>query len=140
MSSESYGREEACFEANMDLRAVSQSIDLYNKSRPIQTLGYGGPPPKFVFDEASRTGVGINSIDTEGTIISGSRIDGSVIGQNMGMHSYCHRGGRSKNAIIDKFNALAPGTEIGYDHETDRERYSFAGVGITMIPRAAAKN
>ena len=81
-----------------------------------------------------------SSIVAEGAIISGGGIDGSVIGQNMGMHSYCHRGGRSKNAIIDKFNALAPATEIGYDRENDRERYSFAGDGITMIPRAAAKN
>ena len=49
----------------------------------------------------------------EGAISSGSGIDGSVIGQNVGMHSYCHRGGRNKNVLIDKFNALVQGTEIG---------------------------
>ena len=54
--------------------------------------------------------------------------------------SYCHRGGRGKNAIIDKFNALVPATEIGYDRVSDRERYSCAGDEITIIPRAAAKN
>ncbi len=60
--------------------------------------------------------------------------------QSKNSGSYCHRGGRGENAIIDKFSALAPATEIGYDRENDRERYSFAGDEITMIPRAAAKN
>jgi len=146
------GTIEAYFAANMDLRAVSPSLNLYNKSWPIRTLGYGGPPPKFVFDEAGRTGVAINSIVAEGTIISGSRVSGSVIGQNVRIHSYCHiedsiimdwveigRGCRIKNAIIDKFNTLAPGTEIGYDREQDRQRYAVAGDGITIIPRAAEK-
>ena len=49
----------------------------------------------------------------EGAISSGSGIDGSVIGQNLGMHIYCHRAGRNKNVLIDKFNALVQGTEIG---------------------------
>lgn len=146
------GTIEAYFAANMDLRAVSPSLNLYNKSWPIRTLGYGGPPPKFVFDEAGRTGVAINSIVAEGTIISGSRVSGSVIGQNVRIHSYCHiedsiimdwveigRGCRIKNTIIDKFNTLAPGTEIGYDREQDREGYAVAGDGITIIPRAAEK-
>jgi glucose-1-phosphate adenylyltransferase len=147
------GTIEAYFAANMDLRAVSPSLNLYNKSWPIRTLGYGGPPPKFVFDEAGRTGVAINSIVAEGTIISGSRVSGSVIGQNVRIHSYCHiedsiimdwveigRGCRIKNAIIDKFNTLAPGTEIGYDREQDREWYAVAADGITIIPRAAEKS
>ena len=76
-------------------------------------LGYGGQPPKLVFDQASRSGVASSFIVTEGAISSGSGIDGSVIGHNVGMHNYRHRGGRNKNVLIDKFNALVPGTEIG---------------------------
>lgn len=53
--------------------------------------------------------------------------------------SYCHHGGRNKTALIDKFNALVPATEIGYDRERDREGYAVAGDGITIIPRAAEK-
>ena len=55
-----------------------------------------------------------SSIVAEGAfIIIGGGIDGAVIGQNMGMHSDCHRGDRHKNALLDKFNALVPGTEVG---------------------------
>ncbi|MDP2601673.1 MAG: glucose-1-phosphate adenylyltransferase [Deltaproteobacteria bacterium] len=147
------GTLESYYEANMDLRAISPSLNLYNRSWPIRTLGYGGPPPKFVFDAESRTGVAINSIVAEGTIISGSKIYGSIIGQHVRIHSYCHiedsiimdwveigRGCRIKNAIIDKFNTLVPGTEIGYDREKDRQRYTVAGDRITVMPRAAEKN
>lgn len=97
----------------MDLRAVNRSINFYCKSWPIRTSDYGGPPPKLVFDQASRSGVASDSIVAEGAIISGSGIDGSVINPNVGMHSYCHRGGRNKNSLIDKFNAMVPATEIG---------------------------
>ena len=67
--------------------------NLYCKSWPIQTSDHGGPPTKLVFDEAGRSAVVCQSIVVEGAIISG--IDGSVIGQNVGMHSYCDRGGRN---------------------------------------------
>jgi len=146
------GTIEAYFEANMDLRSVRPSLNLYNKNWPIRTLGYGGPPPKFVFDEAERVGVAINSIVAEGSIVSGSRIYGSVIGQNVRIHSYCHiensiimdwveigRGCRIKNAIIDKYNTLEPGTEIGYNRDNDRARYTTAGSDITVVARGAEK-
>lgn len=146
------GTLDSYFEANMDLRAVRPSLNLYNRSWPIRTLGYGGPPPKFVFDEGGRTGVAINSIVAEGTIISGSRIYGSVIGQNVRIHSYCHiedsiimdwveigRRCRIKNAIIDKFNTIEPDTEIGFEPEGDRQRYTVTATGITVVPRAPEK-
>ena len=147
------GTIEAYYDANMDLRLVRPSLNLYNRSWPIRTLGYGGPPPKFVIDEAGRTGVAINSIVAEGTIISGSRIYGSVIGQNVRIHSYCHiedsiimdwveigRNCRIKNAIIDKFNTLAPETTIGYDAEADRSRYVLSERGIVVVPRGKEKD
>jgi glucose-1-phosphate adenylyltransferase len=61
------GTIDAYYNANMDLRAVSPSFNLYNWRWPIRTLGYGGPPPKFVFDEKEHRGVAINSIVAEGT-------------------------------------------------------------------------
>lgn len=146
------GTLEEYFAANMDLRSVRPSLNLYNKSWPIRTLGYGGPPPKFVFDEAGRVGVAVNSIVAEGTIISGSKIYGSVIGQNVRIHSYCNiedsiimdwveigRGCRIKNAIIDKYNTIAPGTEIGLDRELDRERYHVDGERLTIMERGVEK-
>ena len=147
------GTIEAYYEANMDLRAIDPSFNLYNRSWPLRTAGYGDPPAKFVFDEDGRRGVVVNSIVGEGTIISGSLIRGSVVGRNVRIHSYGHieecilldwvelgRGCRIRRAIIDKFNVVPPGTEIGYDPVRDRERYFVSESGIVVIPRAREKS
>ncbi len=142
------GTIEAYYEANMDLRAVDPSFNLYNRSWPIRTAGYGDPPAKFVFDYEGRSGIAVNSIVGEGTIISGSAIRASVIGRNVRIHSYGQieecilmdwveigRGCRVRRAIIDKFNVIPPGAEIGYDPVKDRERYFVSESGIVVIPR-----
>jgi len=146
------GTIEAYYEANMDLRAVDPSFNLYNRSWPIRTVSYSDPPAKFVFDEEGRRGIALNSIVAEGTIISGSLIRGSVIGRNVRIHSFCliedsilmnrvevGRGCRIRRAIIDKNVYIPPGTEIGYNLEKDRERYFVTETGIVVIPREEPK-
>ncbi|HWO40968.1 MAG TPA: glucose-1-phosphate adenylyltransferase [Candidatus Eisenbacteria bacterium] len=143
------GTIEAYYEANMDLRSIDPSFNLYNRSWPLRTVGYGDPPAKFVFDEDGRRGLAIDSIVAEGTIISGGTVRGSVIGRNVRIHSYTliedsiildwseiGRGCRIRHAIIDKSNVIASGTEIGYDLEKDRERFYVSESGIVVLPRA----
>lgn len=142
------GTIEAYFEANMDLRTVDPSLNLYNRSWPIRTVSYGDPPAKFVFDEEGRRAMALNSIVDEGTIISGSIVRDSVIGRNVRIHSYClveeaiimnrveiGRGCRIRRAIIDKNVYIPPGTDVGYDTDNDRERYFVTGAGIVVVPR-----
>lgn len=142
------GTVDAYYEASMDLRAVDPSFNLYNRSWPIRTVSYGDPPAKFVFDDEGRTGLALNSIVGEGTIISGSLVRGSVISPNVRIHSFCliedsvimnrveiGRGCRIRRAIIDKNVYVPPGTEIGYDIEKDKERYFVTESGIVVIPR-----
>jgi len=142
------GTIDAYFEANMDLRSVDPSLNLYNQSWPIRTVSYGDPPAKFVFDEEERRGTGINSIVAEGTVISGSVIRNSVIGRNVRIHSYSEideavimnraeigRGCRIRRAIIDKNVYIPPGTEIGYNAEADRKNYFASESGVVVIPR-----
>ena len=64
------GTIEAYYEANMDLCSVDPSFNLYNRSWPLRTVGSGDPPAKFVFDWYDRKGMAINSIVSEGTIVS----------------------------------------------------------------------
>ena len=140
------------YDANMNLRAVDPSLNLYNESWPIRAVSYGDPPAKFVFDEEGRRGMALNSIVAEGTVISGSLVRNSVISSNVRIHSFCliedsvimnraevGRGCRIRRAIIDKNVSVRPGTEIGYDPEKDRERYFVTESGIVVIPREEAK-
>lgn len=142
------GTVDAYYDANMELRDVDPSLNLYNRSWPIRTVSYSDPPAKFVFDEEGRRGTALNSIVAEGTIITGSLVRDSVISRNVRVHSYSTiedavimarveigRGCRLRRVILDKNVYIPPGTEIGYNSEKDRERYFVTKSGITVIPR-----
>jgi glucose-1-phosphate adenylyltransferase len=142
------GTLEAYYEANMDLCSVDPSFNLYNRSWPLRTVGFGDPPAKFVFDWPDRQGMAVNSIVAEGTIVSGSYVHNCVVGRNVRIHSYSHiedsvimdwteigRGCKIRRAIIDKSNLIPPGTEIGYDPEQDRQRFYMSDGGIVVLRR-----
>lgn len=146
------GTIEAYFEANMDLCSVDPSFNLYNRSWPLRTAEFGDPPAKFVFDWHDRKGMALDSIVSQGSIISGSVVRNCVVGRNVRIHSYSEiedsiimdwveigRGCRIRRAIIDKGNILTHGTQIGYDLQKDRERYFVSDSGIVVMPRGARK-
>src|SRR5262245_1309585 len=65
------GTLDAYYEAQMDLRAVSPSLNLYNREWPLRTASYADPPAKFTFDDEERRGHAIDSIVSGGSILSG---------------------------------------------------------------------
>ncbi len=141
------GTIEEYFEANMDLKNVDPAFNLYNRSWPVRTVSYGGPPAKFIFDDKGRRGIAVDSIVSEGCIISGGVIKDSVIGRNVHIHSYSEvknsivlngveigRGCRLNRVIIDKHNKVPPGMTIGYDRVLDEKRFFVSETGIVVIP------
>ena len=129
------GTIEAYYEANIDLCSLDPSFNLYNRGGPLRTTDFGDPPAKFVFDWFDRKGMALDSIVSQGTIISGSVVKNCVVGRNVRIHSYSQiessvimdwaeigRGCKIRRAIIDKSNVIPPGTEIGYNVEQDRQR------------------
>ena len=146
------GTIEAYYAANMDLCSVDPSFNLYNRSWPLRTAEFGDPPAKFVFNWYDRKGTALDSIVAQGTIISGSVLRNCVVGRNVRIHSYSEiedsvimdwteigRGCRIRRTIIDKSNLIPPGTTIGYDHDTDRERYHVSDSGIVVLARGERK-
>jgi len=144
------GTIDSYYQANMDLRAVKPSFNLYNPYWPIKTTAYTElPPAKFVFDEHGRRGVAIDSVVCEGTIVSGGEIRNSVVGRNVFVHSYSEvnesiimdnveigRHVRVKRTIIDKNVRVPEGTVIGYNLGEDRKKYFVSPEGIVVIPRS----
>ena len=101
------GTLDAFYEANMDIRAISPALNLFNRQWPLRTAGYSDPPTKFAFDEEDRRGHAIDSVLAGGSIISGGLVKNSVIGRHVFVHSgaevddsivfdYCDIGRRSK--------------------------------------------
>jgi glucose-1-phosphate adenylyltransferase len=142
------GTLEAYYDANMDVASVSPIFNLYDASWPIRTRVRQYPPAKFVFGEPGRTGMAINSIVSQGCIISGAVVRNSVLSQDVRVNSYSEvdssivfthvnigRHCRIKRAIIDRDVHLPEGTVIGYDPNDDRKNYFVTPGGLTVVTR-----
>src|SRR5205085_2826848 len=136
------GTIEAYYEANMDLRAVSPALNLYNRQWPLRTAGYSDAPAKFIFDEHGRRGQAIDSIVSGGSILSGGMVRGSVLGRSVRIHSgavvensvlfdNCDigRGARVRRAILDKNARVEAGQTVGFDPNEDGRLYHVSESG-----------
>src|ERR1700740_1607282 len=142
------GTVDAYYEANMDLTSVSPIFNLYDKQWPLRGWQHQYPPAKFVFADPERMGVAIDSIVAGGSIISGGRVKGSILGYDVRINSYCEvndsiiynhvnvgRHSRIRRAIIDRHVTLPERTEIGYDVEADKRRVHVTDSGIVIAVR-----
>jgi glucose-1-phosphate adenylyltransferase len=142
------GTMEAYYEANMDVASVSPVFNLYDQSWPIRGYQRQYPPAKFVFAEPGRTGTAIDSVISQGCIISGGVVRDSVLSPAVRVNSYAEvdssilfshvsigRHCRIRKTIIDRDVQLPEGTVIGYDTEADRQKYFVTESGITVVTR-----
>ena len=142
------GTLEAYYEANMDVVSVSPIFNLYDEEWPIRTHQRQYPPAKFVFAETGRTGTALDSIVSNGCIVSGGMVKNSVLSPDVRVNSYsevdasilfshvsvgrhCH----IRRAILDRDVHIPEGTTIGFDSEADRQRYFVTESGITVVTR-----
>lgn len=145
------GTLDSYYEANMDVRSVSPVLNLYNAAWPFRSYPLNYPPAKFSLDEGdARRGQAIESLVSEGCIISGARVVRSILSPGCFVHSYAQvedsilfdkvdvgRHAKIRRAIIDKNVRIPQGTEIGYNLEADRQRFFVSEGGIVIIPKDA---
>ena len=146
------GTLDAYYEANLDLAGVTPLLNLYDQSWPIRTVPVVGPPPKFVFAQTAeaggRMGVAMDSLVSPGCIISGGRVQNSILSPYVRINSYCQvadsilfenvnvgRHAKIQKAIIDKDVTIPEGMEIGFDRVEDRKRFTVTESGITVISK-----
>ncbi len=141
------GTLDAFYEAHTDLIALHPVFNLYNKEWPIYTTHDPLPPAKFVHNETGRVGQAINSFVSSGAVISGARVEGSILSPWTMVHSWAEvtgsvlmdnvRIGRHaivRNAIIDKNVVVPEGARVGVDHDEDRARgFVVSDGGITVV-------
>ena len=142
------GTLEAYYEANMDIVSVSPIFNLYDEEWPIRTHQRQYPPAKFVFAESGRTGTALDSIVSNGCIVSGGVVKNSVLSPDVRVNSYSEvedcilfshvsvgRRCRIRKAILDRDVHIPEGITIGFDAEADRQRYFVTESGITVVTR-----
>jgi len=140
------GTVDAYYEANIELVHVAPELNLYDEEWPIWTYQMHHPPAKFVLDEEGRRGMAINAMVSGGCIISGARIDQSllfsnvrvderslversVILPNVRVNANC----TIRNAILDEGCEVPIGTSIGVDLAADAERFYVTERGIVLV-------
>jgi glucose-1-phosphate adenylyltransferase len=141
------GTLDSYFNAHMDLCAVHPVFNLYNDRWPILTYVPPQPPAKFVHDDGDRVGRAINSLVSNGVIVSGGLVRNSVLSPGARLDSWSRvdrsvilhntRVGRHavvQNTILDKNVVVAEGAKVGVDQEHDRARgFVVSSGGITAV-------
>ncbi|MDD5237200.1 MAG: glucose-1-phosphate adenylyltransferase [Candidatus Omnitrophica bacterium] len=145
------GTMDAYHEANMDLVQVEPTFNLYDKEWPIRTYQEQYPPAKTVFsgeEVAGRVGLVLDSLVASGSIVSGGKVQRSVLSPNVRINSFSEiydsilmegvnvgRYAKVKRAIVDKDVDIPVGTVIGYDPEEDKKRFFVTESGITVVAK-----
>ena len=141
------GTIDAYFDAHMDLRTVEPMFNLYNYRWPILTHVENLPPAKFVHDTGDRIGRAIDSLVSNGVIISGGLVRESVLSPGVRVNSWARvesslllhntvigRHAQISRAIIDKNVVVPEGVKIGVDKDHDRARgFIVSPGGITVV-------
>jgi glucose-1-phosphate adenylyltransferase len=143
------GTIDSYFDAHMDLCAVRPAFNLYNRQWPILTHVPPYPPAKFVHDDGNRLGRAIDSVVSNGVIVSGGLVRNSVLSPGVRVEngSRVHRAvilhyariGRHtaiENAILDKNVVVEEGAVVGVDKDHDRARGLVVSEGgITVVAK-----
>ncbi len=145
------GTLDAYYEANMDLVSITPQCNLYHPNWPVHTVYSPYPPSKMVFaggQDGKRIGQVLDSIICGGSIVSGGKVERSIISPNVRVNSYTEiedsilmedveigRHCRIRRTIIDKRVKVPARTTIGYDPEEDAKRFDVSPGGIVVVAK-----
>ena len=134
----------------MDLLQHPSTLTLYNVQWPVRTVSFSDPPG-FTYPakgmscsvegclraEASQVlGAVVHRcvLSRHCVIEAGAVVEESIIGQGVVIGENC----KLRRVIVDSHNVIPPNTVIGYNAETDAERYSVdkeSGVVVVGMPK-----
>lgn len=141
------GTIESFFDAHQDLISALPVFNLYNSEWPIFSEQLNSPPAKFVRDAEGNVGTTIDSIVSLGSVLSGARIERSVLGPWAIVESgaslvdsilfdrvVISPKATVRRAILDKEVVVEPGATVGVDHDADRAKgFTVTDSGITVV-------
>ncbi|MGD2174683.1 MAG: glucose-1-phosphate adenylyltransferase [Candidatus Brocadiaceae bacterium] len=145
------GTLDAYWDANMDLVSVQPLFNLYDEEWPLRSHSRSRPPAKVVFGggapEAPRAEV-YNCLLGDGAIVSGAYVCDSIIGPDVRVEvgsridrsiildqTVVGRGATIRKAIIDKYNVIPEGAELGVAAERDRRHFRISEGGVVVMPK-----
>jgi glucose-1-phosphate adenylyltransferase len=140
---------EGYYEAQMELCTPRPALDLYNTAWPVLPVGSDLGPAKVVADGAGRPGQALNSLVSDGSVISGGVAINTVLGCGVTIESMAEvedcvlldgcrigRGARVRRAVVAAGAQVADGEEIGYG-STPAAPARIAPSGLVLVSSPA---
>jgi glucose-1-phosphate adenylyltransferase len=145
------GTLESYYETTMDLVSREPKFDLYDSQWFFRAWQPPLPPFKSVHgftEDGTLPGIVEDSIVGSGTIVSGGKVERSVIGRGVRVNSYSlvtdsiimddvviGRNAQLNRCIVDKDVIIPEGMRIGFDAEKDARMFKVSPSGIVVIPK-----
>ena len=136
----------AYWQANMDLLGAAPRLNLDNPQWPILTSAFPGPSARVIEGQVDDVLIG------EGSRIEGAVVRHSIIGRGVRVesgatideslvmdHTIVRAGARIRRAVVDRYNIIEHGIQIGYDPDEDARRYTLDPSGIVVLARGTTR-
>jgi glucose-1-phosphate adenylyltransferase len=143
------GTLDSYYDAHMDLISPLPAFNLYNLEWPIYTRQSVSPPAKLVRGVSGAAGTALDSILSQGVVVSGAEVSGSVLATDVFVAERSEvsdsvlmdkvtvgEGAVIRRAILDKNVRVPAGASIGVDAELDRARgFTVTESGLTVLSK-----
>ena len=134
------GTLDAYFSAHQDMLAWPPRFNMFNPKWQIFSSNYQGPVARILEATIKNSVIAAGSLVLQASIVNSFvrrevSIEDDVIIEDCIIQDYVRikRGARLRRAIIGGYNVIEAGTQIGYDPELDRRRYTVTEGGITVV-------
>ncbi len=136
------GGIDAYFNVHKDVLGAEPVFDAFNPEWPIYSSNYQGPVARVLGGQLRNTLLGAATVIHDNTRIQNSIIRReAVIEEDVELEDciimdyvrVC-RGARLRRVIVDRHNIIEAGTQIGFDPEHDRQKYTVSAGGVTVVP------
>lgn len=140
------GTIDSYWRANLELTEVTPPLDVYERRWPILTYQVQAPPAKFVFNDAARRGMAIDSLVAGGCVISGGHVHRSLLFPFVRVEAGAELdqcvvlddarigpGCRIRRAVIESGCQIPAGEVIGSDPARDAQRFEVTAHGVVLV-------
>ena len=139
---------DAYFRSNMALLEPVPPMDLYQADWPVWSQSRRLPPARTVGSRNGNEGLFVNSIVSNGTVITGGAVTRSVLSPKVRVNDSATvencilfdgvevgEGVQLRNCIIDKYARIPAGMQIGFSSREDAQLFDVTAAGVVVVPK-----
>ena len=136
------GTIDAYFDAHRDTLGEQPKFKLFNPQWIINSSNYQGPSARVMSGQIENTTI------APGSLIKGGHVRNSILRREVIIeddveiddciimdYSIIRSGSRLRRVIIDRYNDIAPNTQIGFDSAADRQKYDVSEGGVAVLAK-----